>query len=72
MTHTHTHTHVHVYVYTYHSPIKNEEILPFVSIRMDFEGNIMLSEVRQRKTNTMRSHLYVESESKTKYNKHAI
>ena len=53
LSHTHTHTHVHVYVYMYHSPIKNEEILPFVSIRMDFEGNIMLSEVRQRKTNTM-------------------
>ena len=30
---------------------------------MDFEG-IMLSEISQRKTNTVRSHLYVESKNK--------
>ena len=44
------------YIYTmeYYSAIKNE-ILPFVSTRMDLES-IMLSEIDQRKTNTMWFH----------------
>ena len=45
---THTHT------YTYYGILyshKNEEILPFETTWMDFEG-IMLSEISQTKTNT--------------------
>ena len=36
----------------YYSIIKNEEILPFMSTWIDLEG-IMLSEVRQKITNTV-------------------
>ena len=48
---------VHIYIYThthtteYYSSIK-KEILPFVATCMNLEG-IMLSEVSQRKTNTI-------------------
>ena len=38
--------------YSYYSAIKNEEILPFVTTWMDFEGT-MLSEISQRKMNTV-------------------
>ena len=44
---------------------KKNEILPFATTRVDLE-DIMLSEVSQRKTNTIRYHLHVESK---KYNK---
>ena len=44
----------------YYLAIKNEEILPFVTTWTELEG-IMLSKVSQRKTNTVRSHLCVES-----------
>ena len=47
LTHTHTHTHTMEY---YLATNKNE-ILPFVAMWIDLE-NIILSEVRQRKTNT--------------------
>ena len=42
------------YIYTieYYLAIKNDEILPFGTTWMDLEG-IMLSEVSQRKTNTI-------------------
>ena len=42
------------YMYTmeYDSGIKKNEILPFAIIWMDLEG-IMLSEISQRKTNTV-------------------
>ena len=54
-----------IYTREYYSAIKKNEILPFVTMWMDLEG-IMLSEKdRQRKTNTVRSHLYMESK---KYN----
>ena len=46
----------------YNSAIKKKEILPFVTRWMAFEG-IKLSEISQRKTNTIRSHLYVESKN---------
>ena len=42
---------------------KKKEILPFVTTWMDLEG-IMLSEISQRKTNTVSSHLYADSKVK--------
>ena len=38
---------------------ENNEILPFATTWMDLEG-IMLSEISQRKSNTVLYHLYVE------------
>ena len=58
--HTHTHTHTHTYTQEYYSGMKQSKILPFVVTWMDLEI-ITLSEVRQRKTNITRYHLYVES-----------
>jgi len=46
----------------YYSARKNE-ILPFATACMDLEG-IMLSEISQRKTDTVRYHLYEESKNK--------
>ena len=43
-----------------YSAIKKNEIMPFAVAWMDLEI-ILLSEVRQRKTNIIRYHLYVES-----------
>ena len=53
------------YIYTmeYYSSIKKNEIIPFAATWMDLEV-IILSEVRQRKTNTIWYHLYVESNLK--------
>ena len=44
----------------YYSAIKKNKILPFAAAWMDLEG-VMLSEIRQRKTNSVQYHLYVES-----------
>ena len=44
---------------------KKNKILPFAATWMDLEG-IMLSEISQRKTNTVWYHLHVESKE---YNK---
>ena len=41
-----------IYTVDYHSVIKKNELLPFVTTGIDLEG-IMLSEIRQRKTNTI-------------------
>ena len=43
-----------IYIYTmeYYSTLKKKDILPFATTWMDLKG-IMLSEVRQRKTNTV-------------------
>ena len=44
--------------------VSHNEILPFVTTWMDLEG-IMLSEISQRKTNTIWLHLYEESKQQT-------
>ena len=49
----------YTYIMEYYSAIKNNEIMPFTETWMDQEI-IILSEVRQRKTNII-YHLYVES-----------
>ena len=49
----------------YYSAIKKNEIMPFAATWMDFEGNV-LSELSQRKKNTMWYPIYVESKN---YNK---
>ena len=46
--------------------IKQNEILPFATAWIDLEG-IMLIEVRQRKTNTIWFHSYVESKEQNKW-----
>ena len=53
------------YIYTmdYSSAIKKNEIMPFAATWMDLEI-IILSEVRQRKTNIIWYHLYVDSKKK--------
>ena len=45
----HTHTCTHTHKMEYYSAIKKNEILSFAAMWMDLE-NIILSEVRQRKT----------------------
>lgn len=55
---------VQTYTREHYSVIKNKEILPFLTTRMDPEGT-MLSEIRQRKTNTAWLHLHVESKTTT-------
>ena len=49
-----------VYIYTQWRTTHKSKILPLAATWMDLEG-IMLSEVTQRKTNTVWYHLYVES-----------
>ena len=49
-----------LYIIEYYSTTENNEIMPFAATWMDLKG-IALSEVSQRKTNTMCYHLYVES-----------
>ena len=44
----------------YYSVIKKNEILSYATTWMNLEG-IMLSEISQRKTNTILYHLYMES-----------
>ena len=48
---THTHTHTHTLTVEY-SAIEKNEIFPFATTCIELEG-IMLSEINQRKTNTI-------------------
>ena len=57
-----------IYTLEYYSAIKMIEILPFVTTWLDLESS-MLSEIRQRKTNTLWFHLYVESKTQKKQQK---
>ena len=57
-----------VYTMEYYSAIKKNEILTLATTWMDLEG-IMLSEISQRKTNTIWFHSYVESKKQNKTNK---
>ena len=52
------HTHTFSHTEEYYSAIRGKVILPFAIIWMDLE-NIMLSDISQRKTNTVWSHSYV-------------
>ena len=60
---------VYIYIYTHtHTQwniAQSYKILPFVTKWMDLEG-IMLSEISQRKANTVGFHLYVESKIQNK------
>ena len=53
------HIHTHIHTMAYYSAIKKNEIIPFATVWMDLEI-IILSEISQRKTNTI-YHLYVDS-----------
>lgn len=67
---TDTHTHTCIYVHTHdegYSTIKNKEILAFMTW-VNTEDTI-LSEISQRKANTVWSHWYVESKKKVKLTK---
>ena len=50
---------IYRYIMEYYSAMRKKEILPFATTWLSLEG-ITLSEIRQRKTNTIQSHLYVE------------
>lgn len=52
-----------IYIYEYYSPPKENKILAFATIQMDFEG-IILRETSKRKTNTIWSHSDVESKKR--------
>ena len=52
----------------YYSGVKKTKILTFATIWVDLES-IMLSELSERKTNTMCYHSYVESKEKKQMNK---
>ena len=57
---------IFIYIMEYYSAIKNNEILPFTIKWTELEG-IMLSEINQRKINTVWFNLHVKSrKQKTK------
>ena len=62
MKYTHTHT------LEYYSDIKKNDILLFTTAWIELE-NIMLSQISQRKTNTIWSYLYVKSKKQNKWAK---
>lgn len=59
---------IHIRIYTHNAILlshKNNEILPSATTWMDF-FEYLLSEISQKKTNTMLLHLYVESRNQNK------
>ena len=54
------HIHTHTHSMAQYSAIKKNERVPLATTWMSLEM-IMLSEVSQRKTNTLQSHLYEKS-----------
>ena len=50
----------YICTFKYYSFIKKNECLPFGTIWTDLEGIMLSGTVRQRKTNTLYYHLYVE------------
>ena len=55
------------YTIEYYSAIKRNEILPFVTTWIILK-DIRLSKISQRKTNTVKFHLYVESKKTNEQN----
>lgn len=53
-------THIYIYTIEYYSGLKKNKMKSFAKAWMDLKG-ILISEVRQRKTNTICFHLYMES-----------
>ena len=52
--------HTHIHTTEYYSTIKKNEMMPFVATQMDLE-TITLSELREKNTDFICYHLYVES-----------
>ena len=52
-------------IYVQWNVVQPQNFLPFETTLIDLEG-ILLSEIKQRNTNTVRSHLPVESKKKKK------
>ena len=57
---------LYIYAMEYYSSLKKDDILSLVTIQMDLEG-IMLSDISQRKANTVWFHFYVESKIQNKW-----
>ena len=53
----------YIYLMEYRSAITKNKILSFVTAWMDLEG---ISEIRQRKTNSIQFHFYVGSKKQNK------
>ena len=53
-----------IYTIEYYLVTKKNRILSFVAMRMDLEI-VILSEIRQGKTNIIRYHIYVHFKNKT-------
>ena len=64
---THIRIHTHIHTMEYYSAIKKNEIIPFAATWMDLEI-VILSEVRQRKSNIIWYCLYVESKKMVQMN----
>ena len=47
-THIHTHTHTHIFTVEHYLDMRKQEILPFITTGMDFDG-FMPSEISHKK-----------------------
>ena len=56
-----------IYMMEYYSAIKKDEIMPFATIWMNLQI-ILISEVRERKTNVTQYHFYMESKKMIQVN----